>query len=578
MRFPGFIMGMRHDGEEYAFATYTGANIRSISAWSQWAEDATTDAAAAHAARAKQLGLLGFAEFEVSGSGHTMHVRAEVPDDGSLPAFLYAPVNGTMVKKVREALNGKIWVRLVDDADGSVVFEGTSSHAGVEIMGLVDQLCRDMTMAPSNHLIMLAGGLVSTTTGRVVVCIVAALLLWVLVHACKTKRHYVQPGSVGAEYDSWTQDGVLEHFWGEHVHHGFYPDGEIGYVWRVHVDNAHAMLPALTPVCLCVDSNVDFRSSKTAMNDRLLAWAGIVKGASPVPHTRYGDTIHVLDVGCGIGGSSRYLAKYMGPHVDVQGVTLSPAQVARGADLNYAQDLHDKVSLRVADALDLPFPDDHFDLVWTMESGEHMPSKEKFFQEIHRVLRPGGAVVMATWCTRAVGGPREEPVSPEKPLTTHESSRLARVYKEWALPYFISVQRYAALAQELGMEHVRTADWTKYAAPTWPHAVLEGWHGLLWLLGRGPAVFYRTLRDVFAIWHMYRGYEEGTIVYGILTARKEHDSHYLRHRSPSKSPPRRRSRRRASTKHKPQQQEESSSDDESEPRSRRRRPTTPAPR
>ena len=48
--------------------------------------------------------------------------------------------------------------------------------------------------------------------------------------------------------------------------------------------------------------------------------------------------------------------------------------------------------------MSLRFPDNHFDLVWSMESGEHMPNKHGFLSEATRVLKPRGKFLMATWC------------------------------------------------------------------------------------------------------------------------------------------------------------------------------------
>jgi cyclopropane fatty-acyl-phospholipid synthase-like methyltransferase len=83
----------------------------------------------------------------------------------------------------------------------------------------------------------------------------------------------------------------------------------------------------------------------------------------------------IVDVGCGIGGSSRYLARRYG--AQCTGITLSPVQAERGNALTAAEGLSHKVSLQVADALEQPFPDGMFDMVWSMESGEHMPDKTK---------------------------------------------------------------------------------------------------------------------------------------------------------------------------------------------------------
>jgi ubiquinone/menaquinone biosynthesis C-methylase UbiE len=52
------------------------------------------------------------------------------------------------------------------------------------------------------------------------------------------------------------------------------------------------------------------------------------------------------------------------------------------------------------DALKMDFPDNSFDLVWGCESGEHMPDKAKYVEEMTRVLKPGGTLVIATWCQR----------------------------------------------------------------------------------------------------------------------------------------------------------------------------------
>lgn len=125
----------------------------------------------------------------------------------------------------------------------------------------------------------------------------------------------------------------------------------------------------------------------------------------------------VLDVGCGIGGTSRlvncfylvfdvlvfhinrYLAKKFGSSATVTGITLSPVQVNRGTTLAKEQGI-ENVKFQITDALDMKFPDNSFDLVWACESGEHMPDKKKYIEEMTRVLKPGGKIVVATWCQR----------------------------------------------------------------------------------------------------------------------------------------------------------------------------------
>ncbi|QHN96872.1 putative tocopherol O-methyltransferase [Arachis hypogaea] len=71
----------------------------------------------------------------------------------------------------------------------------------------------------------------------------------------------------------------------------------------------------------------------------------------------------------------------------------------------------DPVSFQVADALDQPFSDGQFDLVWSMESGEHMPDKAKFVSELARVAAPGATIIIVTWCHRDLD-PDEESLKP----------------------------------------------------------------------------------------------------------------------------------------------------------------------
>ena len=105
-----------------------------------------------------------------------------------------------------------------------------------------------------------------------------------------------------------------------------------------------------------------------------------------------------VDVGCGIGGSSRHIARKFG--CKTSGVTLSPYQAKRGNELAQEQGVSGLCDFRVADALDMPFRSNTFDLVWSLESGEHMPDKRQFVRELVRIAAPGGRIIIVTWCHR----------------------------------------------------------------------------------------------------------------------------------------------------------------------------------
>ena len=74
------------------------------------------------------------------------------------------------------------------------------------------------------------------------------------------------------------------------------------------------------------------------------------------------------------------------------GITLSKEQVRRGSQLAQERGLGN-CSFQVMNALTMDFPDNSFDLVWACESGEHMPDKGKYVEEMVRVLKPGGCML-----------------------------------------------------------------------------------------------------------------------------------------------------------------------------------------
>jgi SAM-dependent methyltransferase len=96
----------------------------------------------------------------------------------------------------------------------------------------------------------------------------------------------------------------------------------------------------------------------------------------------------VLDVGCGIGGPARYLARTFGATVTGIDLTAEFCDIAR--DLNRRTGFGDTIDIRQADALDLPFPDGSFDVVWTQHVAMNIADKPALYRELRRVARPGG--------------------------------------------------------------------------------------------------------------------------------------------------------------------------------------------
>jgi SAM-dependent methyltransferase len=99
-------------------------------------------------------------------------------------------------------------------------------------------------------------------------------------------------------------------------------------------------------------------------------------------------TSKVLDVGAGLGGPARHLAARYGCHV--QGIDATAPFVEAADYLSQRTGLAEMVSFQVADALDLPFPDGSFDIVWTQHVAMNIADRPRLYRETGRVLRQGG--------------------------------------------------------------------------------------------------------------------------------------------------------------------------------------------
>ena len=242
---------------------------------------------------------------------------------------------------------------------------------------------------------------------------------------------------------------------------------------------------------------VEHRQAQLDMIEALLEW-----GQAPPSIGSF------LDAGCGVGGSSRYLA-LRHPEATGLGVTLSPVQAANGRRYNEQAGVGDRLVIRAQDVYTLdPDKDGQFDVIWSMESAEHMADKEALFALFHRMLKPGGQLLMATWCHRP-----EQP-----PLTADDKQTLKNICDLYHLPPLVSIPALRQSAEKVGFQHVATDDWSLAVEPFWGAVIRSGLNPFNWpgLVRAGKS----TIKGAWAMRFMKKGFRTGAIRYGVLRGTK----------------------------------------------------------
>ena len=300
----------------------------------------------------------------------------------------------------------------------------------------------------------------------IVLLLLALFIIWRI-----NARKYISSGTVASAYDAWTQDKLLERLWGEHIHLGFYP---------------------------VTKKNIDFRKAKVLFVHELVKWSGLdnlPKGS------------RVLDIGCGIGGSSRILAKYYGFHVT--GITISPAQVKRARELTPSEL---NCNFQVMDALDLKFEDGSFDAVWSVEAGAHMNDKSKFADEMLRTLRPGGYLALADWNSRDLN---------KFPPSSLEKLVLNQLLEQWVHPNFISIHEFGNILKTNNNSSGRVIfeNWNSYTNPSWYDSIFEGIRRPFAILSLGPLAIVKSIREIPTILLMNWAFRNGLMEFGVYKCR-----------------------------------------------------------
>lgn len=247
--------------------------------------------------------------------------------------------------------------------------------------------------------------------------------------------------------------------WGEHLHHGYWTRG-----------------------------NETKEQAQIQLVDHLAQLAQIPAGAT------------LLDVGCGFGASSIYLAQKFTVHAT--GITISPVQVDIASRAANKAQARARFLCMDADAMTF---DDPFDVIWSVESISHYRDFRRFFAAAARLLKPGGSMAITDWFKKSS-------------LSAREHKKHVEPIEKGMLVELQTMEAYQSAMAESGLMVAASEVLNKQCAKTWDLGLNIIKNKAFWAL----AAEYGTefIHYLHAFKAMKSGFASGNFVYGLIVAKK----------------------------------------------------------
>lgn len=262
---------------------------------------------------------------------------------------------------------------------------------------------------------------------------------------------------------------IIEHYdlvspyyhslWGKHLHHGYWVTGQ---------ETKEEAQLALT--------------KHLALNANIKA----------------GDRI--LDIGCGFGASSIYLAQNY--NAKTTGITISPVQVEMAREAAHLGGVDSEFILMDAEAITLTEP---FDVLWSIESISHYKDKVHFFDNAIKLLKPGGTIAVIDWFKKDNLSPAEE----EKYIKPIEEGMLVELH---------AMNDYTAMLRANNLTVAKTEDISTNVARTWDISLNIIKDPALWKLALTNSKEILNFLNSFRA--MRAGFTSGNFIYGLIIAKR----------------------------------------------------------